>query len=407
MKNNQSTSSKETTNIGETVTLLKSLQNKEIKPHMLQHTPHEIRQISGFRKTRDTQEAERFIGHEGLKDLWPRISKRYGTDKLELLQRSASISHSRALYNTWSTKGSSQQQLQNQERIKSLATYFERIQYHSNNKYNNQKSVRTAIHGSINTDNIQKILHTFFKETWVKGIVHSLTFEMFQAWIREERSSRYATFLCKGISIEGNKEYEKFVVHADNNCPGIKSSNNVREITIPAFSVLEAEIYDPIIKQNSTQVVRVLAIVQFASFSRPNQKGKRVFEREEIVCIVGLMRKCSGVECLLPYDIYEYQADEIDKTRMKISCCHVSQLKKPVFHIAINPIEIHNYAKSVHNQYFYIITIDRWQPKLDQGRVYDEYYCKKDDIRSGWSCFNEISTIATYKENEEQKRISY
>jgi hypothetical protein len=153
--------------------------------------------------------------------------------------------------------------------------------------------------------------------------------------------------------------------------------------------------------------VNLLAIVQFASFSRPNQKGKRVFEREEIVCIVGLMRKCSGVKSLLPYDIYEYQADEINKTRMKISCCHVSQLKKPVFHIAINPIEIHNYAKSVHNQYFYIITIDRWQPKLDQGRVYDEYYCKKDDIRSGWSCFNEISTIATYKENEEQKRISY
>ena len=134
---------------------------------------------------------------------------------------------------------------------------------------------------------------------------------------------------------------------------------------------------------------------------------KRVNEFSNEKKSFALLDSCESVqvfECLLPYDIYEYQADEIDKTRMKISCCHVSQLKKPVFHIAINPIEIHNYAKSVHNQYFYIITIDRWQPKLDQGRVYDEYYCKKDDIRSGWSCFNEITTIATYKESEEQKR---
>jgi hypothetical protein len=82
-------------------TQLKSLEvfnNKEIKPHYLQHIPAEIKYISGYRGTRDTELLEYFVGHGGLKSLWPKISKRYGTDMIELTKASLIAKHSTQLY---------------------------------------------------------------------------------------------------------------------------------------------------------------------------------------------------------------------------------------------------------------------------------------------------------------------
>jgi len=108
----------------------------------------------------------------------------------------------------------------------------------------------------------------------------------------------------------------------------------------------------------------------------------------------------------LPFDLYQYQRDPSgDNQMIHITCCHVSALLRPVFCIARNLTDIGNQATSMvfgesntKRQQFCIITLNRWHPRLEEGRKYDSFYSDKQTRnKNSWAVFNKEAVIKEYR----------
>jgi hypothetical protein len=327
---------------------------------------------------------EHFVGHEGLKDLWPKISKRYSTDMEELCKAHLSFRHAIDLHNRLirNTLKSTKTRCQR----KSDSSCFEKIPFI--NGYISNSSLNEGIHSSIRIVILQAELATHFSQTRVQSLYTS-SYNMYKDWQNGEAEC----YICKGL----RRSYrdESFSVHADREYPYSRSRNRVRQTTVPIFSVVEAEVYDQETDTIQTRIVRVLAILEFS----PRRASKKDIE---YIFMVGLMEKSpsSTRDSLIPYDIFRYQRDPNDHESMKKSFLHESSfLLKPVFYIARNPTMIDNWVKNI-SITFFVITVDRWHPSLEQVRNYQDYYdCgyqNRGSKKNGWICFHNPLSILNF-----------
>jgi hypothetical protein len=251
--------------------ILNLFSNKEIKPHYLQHIPTEIKYFSGHRAIRDTELLEYFIGHSGLKDLWDKISKRYGTDKIELLKQYLSVKHAEELYlasenrwtgnETWRSKTPHPPHLpRSSDLVKSpsISKMCSVVPFEPQYLMSDQ----SAIHPLINQEVIMRNLTIFFGDDSIKN-KYVNAYRKFRNWSSGRVGSRCA--LCKGLSLPAGNGFDKYLIHADRNYIYKKSSSDLHQGTIPIFSLVEAEIYDSQSKTLYTTVVRILAILRFRS----------------------------------------------------------------------------------------------------------------------------------------------
>jgi hypothetical protein len=357
------------------------LSRKEMKPHMLQHMSDEIEEISGHRAIRDTEMLEHFVGHEGLKDLWPKISKRYSTDMEELCKAHLSFRHAIDLHNRLirNTLKSTKTRCQR----KSDSSCFEKNPFI--NGYISNSSLNEGIHSSIRIVILQAELATHFSQTRVQSLYTS-SYNMYKDWQNGEAEC----YICKGL----RRCYadENFSIHADKEYRPYSRSRNrqMKQTSVPIFSVVEAEVYDEDTGTIQTRVVRVLAILEFM-----RQENKDV----EYIFMVGLMETSISTRgSLIPYDIYRYQRDPKDHKSMKKCFLHGNSFLKPVFHIAESPTTIDN-CVNITTMTFFVITVDRWYPSLEQVRNYQDFYCSEQNKgikRNGWTCFHNTLSILNF-----------
>jgi len=403
--------------------VLSIFSNKEIKPHYLQHIPAEIKLISAHRHIRDTELLEHFIGHGGLKDLWSKISKRYGTDKIELLKKYLSVKHADELYfaskNRWSaeqmwrrivekTSDPSNSDKKDKEGLITDSNHFSKILFQylpKGEKPNRNPLLESAIHPVLRQDDLQRNLDVFFGDRNMRD-KFVRAYSMFTRWKTDHGSTKCS--LCKGLKLSSRKgvfKENECIIRADRNYPLSYATSNQHEITVPAFSVMEAEVYDSITATSSVHVVRILAIVQFRRLNAALHSNE-VYD-EEILCVVAPMKiDPKPHRSQIPFDVYQYQRDPNgDNQMMHITCCHVSALLRPVFCIARNWTDIGNQATSMvfgesnkKRQQFYIITLNRWHPRLEEGRKYDSFYSdKQTNNKNSWAAFHKEAVIKEYR----------
>jgi hypothetical protein len=244
------------------------------------------------------------------------------------------------------------------------------------------RSPNKGIHPSIKIAILEAELARHFLKTWVQKQYVSSN-NIYQDW----RKGKAECYICKGL----RRSYadESFSVHADSEYPLSRSRNRVKQTTVPIFSVVEAEVYDEDTDTIQTRVVRVLAILEFM-----RQKNKDV----EYIFMIGLMEKISIRGSLIPYDIYRYQRDPNDHESMKKCFLHGNSFQKPLFHIARSPTTIDN-CVDITTMTFFVITVDRWYPSLEQVRNYQDFYCSEQNKgikRNGWTCFHNTLSILNF-----------
>jgi hypothetical protein len=127
---------------------------------------------------------------------------------------------------------------------------------------------------------------------------------------------------------------------------------------------------------------------------------------DEIVFVVARFEKiCSRSECIIPFDIYQYQSE---RSGLKLACCLGSALINPVFCISKNGIEMSNdvknweYRPSLENKHqIYVITVDRWVPKPnDIHRNYQNYYCSLNEA-------GVVEDEGIMKDNKKTKNVNW
>jgi hypothetical protein len=204
--------------------------------------------------------------------------------------------------------------------------------------------------------------------------------------------------------------FDKFIVHADRKYP----TSSLHQSPISVFSLVEAEIFNSQLNETFTTVVRVLAILRFRTLLElgnlpVDDKKSDANPYDDILCVVAPMEidATNTNRSFLPYDLYQYQKDpQVSDNRMfYIACCHVSSILRPVFCMARNPTRIDNYANNtefgrsnVRRQQFYVITVERWHPKVEQGRVYETFYLKKKSRNNkSWLAFKTESEILEFR----------
>jgi hypothetical protein len=392
---------------------LKPFQNSEVKPHYLQHIPEDIRDVGGNKKCRDTEVVELFIAKEGLRTLWDRISKNYENDKMELMKKYLTLRHSRFLHDaigaplTTSTVQKEVEKLHRRPYSRVKAKDFREVsfEYHDSTFTREERKVIHPILIRAGKDYLMNQLELFFNQKTVhedNKYIQSM-FEEWQSNIGAINRTGDLTecCLCTGVSVDlKSPVFDKFIVHADNE---YHISNESRrgdkqaKKTIPVFSVFEAKIFDDESSTVVIEVVRVLAIFEFrkswSSFNRTSDglMKRRIHSIDEIVFVVARLEIiCPRSECIIPFDIYQYQSipsKRNERSGLKLACCLGSSLINPVFCISKYGIEMKNdiknweYRPTFENKHqIYVITVDRWVPKpSDVHRDYQNYYCSLND----------------------------
>jgi hypothetical protein len=286
----------------------------------------------------------------------------------------------------------------------SVSDKFAKIEFEYDSTMSSMCDI-SAVHSVLTKphDDLARNLDVYF-DSEVICEKYKRAYKMLKKW--KKGSSSVKCYMCKGLNIpkrirtsdDDGDEFDKFIVHADRNYPIGSQENVLRKSTIPIFSVIEAKIYNLHTKEETIQVVRVMAILQFTKINRD----------DEIICIVAPMEVDSTISSsLIPFDIYQYLRDPVDKAALYITCCHASSLLRPVFCMAKDkPPDLKNcvscteYGRNnAKRQQFYVITIKRWFPTISEGRTYERFYSisRTRNKSSSWSAFNKEEVIKEFK----------
>jgi hypothetical protein len=259
-------------------------------------------------------------------------------------------------------------------------------------------------------------LAIFFGDDSIKE-KYSSAYKKYRKWTFGHVGSRCV--LCKGLSMPAGNGFDSYLIHADKNYPYKRSSSDFHQTILPIFSLVEAEIYDSQSKTLYTTVVRILAILRFRSPIFDDIKKKEAPRSysydDDIVCVIAPLEIDSNPQYdhshLLPFDLYQYQKDPhaIDNRMLHIKCCHISALKRPVFYMGRNKMRMDNYVNNMEfgktnkrRQQFFVITIERWHPKVKDGRAYDTFYSNRTTTMKSsgankrkrcWSAFSSESEL--------------
>jgi len=361
---------------------------KEVKSHYMAHMIADIKLFGGQRSFRDTEDTE-FSMKPFLKDLWPVISKRFGTDKKELLRRHFENRYAMDLQNQF-VHNENESAVQCKQSVMSAPSVIKHgLQiYHGNYL----TSSHDFMHQWCRQRHIEEKLEAFMQLKY--RLNDEVLSKVAMLWLRWKNNMQgYVCKLIKEHRIVDSRG--NFMLYANKN-HGIDRGSYMDEReaqeaeTVPIFSVIEVEI-----ESNGVESITVVArVVAILGFEHLDSRTKDVMLA---IVVMSTNRQSSSSNAhSLPFDTCKAQWI---KNGYFTQCIHISAVKGPVFCIAKEPQHItrHNEVNNLAVS-FYVIPMSRWTTNKttnQKGKSYLEDY--QNEWSSCSSCFKSLEFIDSFK----------